>query len=136
MDFPVIFKLCAVPGFDEIKLTRMGYSVRSDIINTHDKMRLNQKYFRILLIILLVNVYSIPQLLAGQDIILKVKTLQDLVCVFLQLYCFKMIKSKYLDVFNEIINVENITTFLSEVYVRTSEGNKIVIESSKFKLRY
>ena len=135
MDFPVIFKLCAVPGFDEIKLTRMGYSVRSDIINTHDKMRLNQKYFRILLIILLVKVFSIPQLLAGQDIILKVKILQDLVCVILQ-NLFKMIKSKYLDVFNEIINVENITTFLSEVYVRTSEGNKIVIESSKFKLRY
>ena len=106
MDFPVIFKLCAVPGFDEIKLTRMGYSVRSDIINTHDKMRLNQKYFRILLIILLVKVFSIPQLLAGQDIILKVKILQDLVCVILQ-NLFKMIKSKYLDVFNEIINVEN-----------------------------
>ena len=64
----------------------MGYSVWSDIINTHDKMRLDQNYFRILLIILLVKVFSIPQLLAGQDIILKVKILQDLVCVILQLY--------------------------------------------------
>ena len=27
MDFPVIFKLCADPGFNQMKVTQMGYSV-------------------------------------------------------------------------------------------------------------
>ena len=41
----------------------------------------------------------------------------------------------FLDTLYEIASVRNVTSFLSEVYVRTDTGGKVLIDNTMFKLR-